>query len=120
ALRTLSGDFAARMAELEREAYVLAGHEFNIGSPKQLGDVLFGELGLPGGKKGKTGAYTTDAAVLEQLALTHDLPRRVLDWRQLQKLKSTYADALIDEIKQETGRVHTCFQLAVASTGRLS
>jgi len=120
ALARLSEDFALRMAELEREAHILAGHEFNIGSPKQLGDVLFGELGLPGGKKGKTGAYTTDAAILEQLALTHDLPRRVLDWRQLAKLKSTYADALIGEIKEETGRVHTCFQLAAASTGRLS
>jgi DNA polymerase-1 len=120
ALHRLSEEFGQRMGELEREAHILAGHEFNIGSPKQLGDVLFGELGLQGGKKGKTGAYTTDAAVLEQLALTHDLPRRVLDWRQLAKLKSTYADALIDEIKAETGRVHTCFQLAVASTGRLS
>src|SRR6185437_14804676 len=120
ALKGLSEDFAARMAELEREAYALAGHEFNIGSPKQLGDVLFGELGLPGGKKGKTGAYTTDAAILEQLALTHDLPRRVLDWRQLAKLKSTYADALVGEVKAETGRVHTCFQLAATSTGRIS
>ncbi len=119
-LSRLSDDFAARMAEYEREAYTLAGHEFNIGSPKQIGDVLFGELGLEGGKKGKTGAWGTDAAILEQLALTHDLPRRILDWRQLQKLKSTYADALVGEIKQETGRVHTCFQLAATSTGRLS
>ncbi|MBV9523700.1 MAG: DNA polymerase I, partial [Alphaproteobacteria bacterium] len=120
ALKKLSEDFAERMAGYEREAYLLAGHEFNIGSPKQLGDVLFGELGLPGGKKGKTGAYTTDAAVLEQLALTHDLPRRVLEWRQLAKLKSTYADALVEEIKEETGRVHTCFQIAATSTGRFS
>ncbi|MDB5407699.1 MAG: polymerase [Rhodospirillales bacterium] len=119
-LRRLSEDFAQRMASYEREIYVLAGHEFNIGSPKQLGDVLFGELGLPGGKKGKTGAYGTDAAILEQLALTHDLPRRVLEWRQLAKLKSTYADALVGQIKPATGRVHTCFQMAVASTGRLS
>jgi DNA polymerase I len=119
-LSRLSEDFAARMAEYEREAYALAGHEFNIGSPRQIGDVLFGELGLEGGRKGKTGAYGTDAAILEQLALTHDLPRRILDWRQLQKLKSTYADALVGEIKQETGRVHTCFQLAATSTGRLS
>ena len=119
-LSRLSDDFAARMAEYEREAYALAGHEFNIGSPKQIGEVLFGELGLEGGRKGKTGAYGTDAAILEQLALTHDLPRRILDWRQLQKLKSTYADALVGEIKPETGRVHTCFQLAATSTGRLS
>jgi DNA polymerase-1 len=119
-LSRLSADFAQRMAAYEREAYALAGHEFNIGSPKQLGDVLFGEMGLPGGKKGKTGAYTTDAAILEQLALTHDLPRRVLDWRQLAKLKSTYADALIEQIKPETGRVHTCYQIAATSTGRFS
>jgi DNA polymerase-1 len=119
-LRRLSEDFAQRMAEYEREIYILAGHEFNIGSPKQLGDVLFGELGLPGGKKGKTGAYGTDAAILEQLALTHDLPRRVLEWRQLAKLKSTYTDALVGQIKPATGRVHTCFQMAVTSTGRLS
>jgi DNA polymerase-1 len=119
-LSRLSEDFAGRMAALEREAYTLAGHEFNIGSPKQIGDVLFGELGLEGGRKGKTGAYGTDAAILEQLALTHDLPRRILDWRQLSKLKSTYADALVGEIKAETGRVHTCFQLAATSTGRLS
>jgi DNA polymerase-1 len=119
-LSRLSEDFAGRMAALEREAYTLAGHEFNIGSPKQIGDVLFGELGLEGGRKGKTGAYGTDAAILEQLALTHDLPRRILDWRQLSKLKSTYADALVGQIKEETGRVHTCFQLAATSTGRLS
>jgi DNA polymerase-1 len=119
-LKRLSEDFAQRMAAYEREITILAGHEFNIGSPKQLGDVLFGELGLPGGKKGKTGAYGTDAAILEQLALTHDLPRRVLDWRQLAKLKSTYADALVGQIKPASGRVHTCFQMAVTSTGRLS
>jgi DNA polymerase-1 len=119
-LGRLSEDFAGRMLQYERDAYALAGHEFNIGSPKQIGDVLFGELGLEGGKKGKTGAYGTDAAILEQLALTHDLPRRILEWRQLAKLKSTYADALVGEIKAETGRVHTCFQLAATSTGRLS
>ncbi len=82
--------------------------------------MLFDELGLPGGKKGKTGAYGTDASILEQLALTHDLPARVLDWRQLAKLKSTYADALIDEINPSTGRVHTSFSLAATSTGRLA
>ncbi len=120
ALKAMSVDFGRRMEEYEREIYTLAGHEFNIGSPKQLGDVLFAELGLPGGKKGKTGAYGTDAAILEQLALTHDLPRRVLDWRQLSKLKSTYADALVGQVKAETGRVHTCFQLAAAATGRLA
>jgi DNA polymerase-1 len=120
ALKRLSEDFAQRMAELEREIFTLAGHPFNIGSPKQLGEVLFDELCLPGGKKMKTGAYGTDAAVLEQLALTHDLPARVLDWRQIQKLKSTYADTLVDQIHPRTGRVHTCFSLSGAATGRLS
>jgi len=119
-LNRLSIDFARRMEVLEREIFVSAGHEFNVGSPKQLGDVLFGEMGLAGGKKGKTGAYGTDAAVLEQLALTHDLPRRVLDWRQLAKLKSTYTDALAAAINPLTGRVHTSFQLASTSTGRFS
>jgi DNA polymerase I len=119
-LNRLSQDFAGRIAELEREIHKLAGHPFNIGSPKQLGEVLFDELGLEGGKKTKTGAYGTDATLLEQLALTHDLPARVLDWRQLAKLKSTYADALVDEIDPATGRVHTSFALAATLTGRLS
>ncbi len=119
-LNRLSQDFAQRLVELEQQIFKLAGHPFNIGSPKQLGEVLFDELGLAGGRKGKTGAYGTDAAVLEQLALTHDLPARVLDWRQLAKLKSTYADALVEEINPKTGRVHTSFSLAGAITGRLS
>ena len=119
-LMRLSTDFGQRMVELEKEIHILAGRQFNIGSPKQLGEVLFDDLGLPGGKKGKTGAYGTDAGLLEQLALTHDLPRRVLDWRQLAKLKSTYADALVDQINAKTGRVHTCFSLAATSTGRFS
>jgi DNA polymerase-1 len=108
------------MAELEGEIYGLAGMEFNLGSPKQLGEILFDKLQLGGGKKTKTGAYSTDAAILEQLALTHDLPRRVLDWRQLSKLKSTYTDALVEQIDPQTGRVHTCYSLAATSTGRLS
>jgi DNA polymerase-1 len=119
-LERLSRDFAKRMEELEREIHKLAGHPFNIGSPKQLGEVLFDELGLPGGKKGKTGAYGTDAGVLEELALTHDLPARVLDWRQLAKLKSTYTDTLVEEINPKTGRVHTSYSLTGAATGRLS
>jgi len=119
-LKALSEDFARRMGELEREIHKLAGHEFNVGSPKQLGDVLFEELKLPGGKKMKTGAYGTDAAVLEELAVDHPLPARVLDWRQLQKLKSTYADALMEEINPVTGRVHTSYSQAGAVTGRLS
>jgi len=119
-LERLSAEFAERIAALEREIHKLAGHPFNIGSPKQLGEVLFDELGLPGGRKGKTGAYGTDAGVLEQLALTHDLPARVLDWRQLAKLKSTYADALVGQVNPKTGRVHTSFSLAATSTGRLA
>ena len=119
-LKELSEDFARRMGELEREIHKLAGHEFNVGSPKQLGDVLFEELKLPGGKKMKTGAYGTDAAVLEELATQHPLPARVLDWRQLQKLKSTYADTLMEEINPTTGRVHTTYSQAGAVTGRLS
>jgi DNA polymerase-1 len=119
-LERLSRDFAKRMEELEREIHKLAGHPFNIGSPKQLGEVLFDELSLPGGKKGKTGAYGTDAGVLEELALTHDLPARVLDWRQLAKLKSTYTDTLVEEINPKTGRVHTSYSLTGAATGRLS
>ncbi len=105
---------------LEAEIHKLAGHPFNIGSPKQLGEVLFDELSLPGGKKGKTGAYGTDAGILEELALTHDLPARVLDWRQLTKLKSTYTDTLIEEINPRTGRVHTAYSMSGAATGRLS
>jgi DNA polymerase-1 len=119
-LHELSTDFAGRMAGLEREIYKLAGHEFNLGSPKQLGEVLFDELRLAPGKKMKTGAYGTDASVLEELAEDHPLPQRVLDWRQLQKLKSTYADTLADEINPETGRIHTSYSLAGAVTGRLS
>ena len=120
-LRRLSDDFDHRIGDLGDEIHSLAGREFNIGSPKQLGEVLFDEMSLPGGKKGKTGAYGTGADVLEGLAAQgHDLPARVLDWRQLSKLKSTYTDALIGQINPETGRVHTSFAQAVASTGRLS
>ncbi|MGE0722854.1 MAG: DNA polymerase I [Alphaproteobacteria bacterium] len=120
-LNRLSKDFAERLAGLEVEIHRLAGHPFNVGSPKQLGEVLFDEMGLPGGRKGKTGAYATGADVLEELAAQgHDLPRRVLDWRQLAKLKSTYADALVEQINPTTGRVHTSYALAATSTGRLS
>jgi DNA polymerase-1 len=119
-LMRLSADFGERMAEYEKQIHVLAGGVFNIGSPKQLGEVLFDKLGLPGGKKGKNGAYGTDAGILEDLAATHELPRRVLDWRQLAKLKSTYADALVEQINPKTGRVHTSYSLAGAATGRLA
>lgn len=120
-LREFSDDFEKRMAELEIEAHKIAGREFNIGSPKQLGEILFDEMSLPGGKKGKAGAYSTSADVLEDLAAQgHDLPTTVLSWRQLQKLKSTYTDALIEVINPDTGRVHTSYSQAVTSTGRLS
>ncbi|HZP78372.1 MAG TPA: DNA polymerase I, partial [Pseudolabrys sp.] len=122
-LQLLSADFAGRCSELEREIYRAAGTEFNIGSPKQLGDILFEKLKLgDGGKKGKTGAYGTGADILEELAVNsgHPLPRKVLDWRQLSKLKSTYTDALQTQISPNTGRVHTSYALAATSTGRLS
>jgi DNA polymerase-1 len=120
-LKDLSKDFAKRMAELEKKAHSLAGEEFNVGSPKQLGEILFDKLGLEGGKKGKTGAYTTSADVLEGLAAEgHELPQTILDWRQVQKLKSTYADTLVEQINPNTGRVHTAYGMAIAQTGRLS
>ncbi len=120
ALAELSRDFARRIAELETSIWRDVGNEFNIGSTKQLGDVLFEKLQLPGGKKGKTGAYGTDASILETLAPLHPVPAQVLEWRQLTKLKSTYADALGEEIDRHTGRVHTSFALAATATGRLS
>jgi DNA polymerase-1 len=122
ALQALSKDFAQRIGELERQIHDVVGYEFNVGSPKQLGEILFDNLKLPGGKKGKTGAYATGADVLEELALTsgHPLPQKVLDWRQLSKLKSTYTDSLQNEIDPTTGRVHTSYALALTPTGRLS
>ena len=120
-LETLSRQFAGRLDELETAIHALAGHAFNVGSPKQLGVVLFDEMGLPGGKKGKTGAYSTDSAVLEPLAAQgQTIAEKVLDWRQLSKLKGTYTDALVEQINPETGRLHTSFSLASTNTGRLS
>jgi DNA polymerase I len=120
-LRHMSQDFDERMAVMEREIHKLTGEPFNVGSGKQLGEILFERMRLPGGRRMKTGAWGTDAAVLQVLAEQgHALPAKVLEWRQLQKLKSTYADALVEEINPETGRVHTCFAMAIASTGRLS
>ncbi|EKV26882.1 DNA polymerase I [Caenispirillum salinarum AK4] len=120
-LRRLSDDLGSRMRELEVKIHALAGEEFNPGSPKQLGEILFGKMSLPGGKKSKTGAYSTSADILEQLAAQgHDLPARVLDWRQVQKLKSTYADSLVNQIRARTGRVHTNYSQTATSTGRLS
>lgn len=120
-LSRMSNSFAQKMAGLEAEIHELAGRSFNVGSPKQLGEILFDEMALEGGKKGKTGAYATGADVLEDLAAQgHDLPARVLDWRGLSKLKSTYTDALQDHINPETGRVHTSYVIAGANTGRLA
>jgi DNA polymerase-1 len=120
-LRRLSNDFATDMAKLEGEIHKLAGETFNVASPKQLGDILFEKFSLSGGKKTKTGAWSTDADVLEELAAQgHDLPKKVLDWRQLAKLRGTYTDALPTYINPQTGRVHTSFAMAAAATGRLA
>jgi DNA polymerase-1 len=120
-LSRLSGELAQGAAGLEDEIYKLAGERFNIGSPKQLGDILFGKMGLPGGTKTKTGQWSTSASVLEDLAAVGlELPRKIVDWRQLTKLKSTYTDALPGYIHPDTKRVHTSYSLASTTTGRLS
>ncbi len=120
-LSRLSGEFAQKMATMEEDIYKLAGETFNIASPKQLGDILFDKMGLPGGKKTKTGAWGTGADVLEGLAAEgHDLAAQVLEWRGLAKLKSTYTDALPEFINPETGRIHTSYSLASTTTGRLA
>ncbi len=120
-LSRMSNSFAQKMAGLEDEIFKAAGRSFNVGSPKQLGEILFDEMEIPGGKKGKTGAYATGADVLEDLIVEgYDFPSKVLDWRQLSKLKSTYTDALQDHINVDTGRVHTSYSMAGTSTGRLS
>ena len=120
-LSRLSADFNQRMAALEAQAHEQAGRSFNIGSPKQLGEILFDEMNLPGGKKTKTGAWVTDGDVLEGLAAEgHELPRTIVDWRMLSKLRSTYTEALQAAINKKTGRVHTSFMMAGAQTGRLS
>ena len=119
-LSRMSAAFAQKMAGLEAEIHELAGEKFNVGSPAQLGDILFDKMSLPGGKRGKNGKYSTPADVLEDLATEHDLPARVMDWRQVSKLKSTYTDALQDHIDPDTGRVHTSYVQTGASTGRLA
>jgi DNA polymerase-1 len=121
ALKAMSGDFGLRIAALEEQIHKLAGHPFNIGSPKQLGEVLFEEMGLSGSEKSKTGAWGTAVDILEPLAAQgHEIVRKVLDWRQLSKLKSTYVDALQEQVDKKTGRVHTSYALAATNTGRLS
>ncbi|WP_018689601.1 DNA polymerase I [Ahrensia kielensis] len=120
-LSRLSGEFAQKAAAIEDEIYGLSGEKFNVGSPKQLGEILFGKMGLPGGKKTKSGQWATGAQALEDLAAEgHELPRKIVDWRQLTKLKSTYTDALPGYINPETKRVHTSYSLAATTTGRLS
>ena len=120
-LSRLSGEFAQRQGGLEDEINKLAGGALNPGSPKQLGDVLFGQMGLPGGTKTKTGQWATGAKVLEELAEQgHELPQKILDWRQVSKLRSTYTDALPNYLNPETKRVHTSYALAATPTGRLS
>jgi len=120
-LSRLSGELAQAAAGLEAEIHTLAGRNFNVGSPKQLGEILFDEMALPGGKKTKTGAWQTGVQVLEELAADgHELPRKIIGWRQLSKLKSTYTDALPDFINHDTKRVHTSYSMASTSTGRFS
>ena len=120
-LRRMSADFARRMEGMEREIHAMVGHPFNVGSPKVLGEILFDEMKLPGGRRTAAGAWGTDVVVLQTLAEQgHELPARIIDWRQLSKLRSTYTEALAEAINPETGRVHTTYAQAVASTGRLS
>jgi DNA polymerase I len=120
-LSRLSGEFAQEAAGLEAEINKLAGETVNVGSPKQMGDILFGKLGLPGGTKTKTGQWATGARVLDELAEQgHELPQKILDWRQVSKLKSTYTDALPGYVNPTTHRVHTSYALAATTTGRLS
>ncbi|UGV28297.1 DNA polymerase I [Rhodopseudomonas boonkerdii] len=120
-LSKLSADFAQTAARIESEIKEIAGEDINIGSPKQLGDILFGKMGLPGGSKTKTGAWSTSAQVLDELAEQgHEFPRKILDWRQVSKLRSTYTDALPNYVHPQTHRVHTTYALAATTTGRLS
>jgi DNA polymerase-1 len=119
-LARLAQGFGERLATLEQQIHATAGRPFNIGSPKQIGEVLFDELKLPSGRKVKSGGWSTDSDVLEPLAEQFPIARQVLDWRGLSKLKSTYADSLVNEIQGATGRVHTNFALAATNTGRLS
>ena len=120
-LSRLSGEFAQEAAGLEAEINKLAGETVNVGSPKQMGDILFGKLALPGGTKTKTGQWATGARVLDELAEQgHELPQKILDWRQVSKLKSTYTDALPGYVNPTTHRVHTSYALAATTTGRLS
>ncbi|SHL11640.1 DNA polymerase I [Bradyrhizobium lablabi] len=120
-LSRLSGEFAQTAARVEAEIQEIAGEPINVGSPKQLGDIIFGKMGLPGGSKTKTGAWSTSAQVLDELAEQgHEFPKKILEWRQVSKLKSTYTDALPEYVHPQTHRVHTTYALAATTTGRLS
>lgn len=120
-LKEMSADFEKKLAVLEKDIHKMAGSEFNVASPKQIGQILFDEMGLTGGKKTKTGDWSTSVDVLEKLATDgHEIVQKILEWRSLAKLKSTYTDALQNEISSKTGRVHTSFAMAHVSTGRLS
>ncbi|WP_336486503.1 DNA polymerase I [Methylobacterium nigriterrae] len=120
-LSRLSGDFAQTLARLEEEIQEDAGEKFSVSSPKQIGDILFGKMGLPGAKKTPSGQWATPATLLEELAQAgHELPKKILEYRQLSKLKSTYTDSLQEHADRRTDRVHTSFSLAATTTGRLS
>jgi DNA polymerase I len=120
-LSRLSGEFAQTAARVEAEIQEIAGEPVNVGSPKQIGDILFGKMAIPGGTKTKTGAWSTSAQILEELAeLGHEFPKKILEWRQVSKLKSTYTDALPTYVHPDTHRVHTTYALAATTTGRLS
>ena len=120
-LKILSKKFESRLIKIEKEIYKISGKEFNIGSPKQLGEIIYNELKIAKLKKTKKGSLATNAKILEDLALTgHKFPNLVLEWRQVSKLKSTYTDALPDHISKKTNRVHTSFLLAATNTGRLA
>ncbi len=120
-LKQMSEEFGKKIIDLEKEIQTEAGTEFNVGSPKQIGEILFDQMGLEGGKKTKTGQWSTDVGTLEKLSMQgHEIVTKILEWRGLSKLKSTYTDALQDQINPNTGRVHTSFSMAGTSTGRLA
>ena len=120
-LSRLSGEFAQTAARVEAEIQEIAGEPVNVGSPKQIGDIIFGKMGIPGGSKTKTGAWSTSAQILDDLAEQgHEFPKKILEWRQVSKLKSTYTDALPTYVHPQTHRVHTTYALAATTTGRLS
>ncbi len=120
-LSRLSGDFAQTAARVEAELQEIAGEPINVGSPKQIGDIIFGKMGITGGTRTKTGAWSTSAQILDELAEQgHEFPKKILEWRQVSKLKSTYTDALPEYVHPQTHRVHTTYALAATTTGRLS